>query len=124
MMVNEINIAGGVRLFLVRENQAPVSVKVRRQNPFRSPFSGCSFQPGNRPGCSSVAAVFERGEKLAESVKHLGGYASGVPIFVELLLRNRRLLARRTSGYSRLKVGCSEESLPCTLKSGSEDIRS
>src|ERR1700683_2830764 len=54
--------------------QFPVTVKLH--DPFRSPFRGCSCQPGRRRSCSSVSAV----SRANRSLRSLSIIADGTPL--------------------------------------------
>jgi len=78
MVIDQIDIAGGVRRFVEAKINRQFPVTVRLQNPFRSPLSGCSFQPGNRPSWSRVRG-FEGEQKLAHLVRHRGRHSLAFP---------------------------------------------
>jgi hypothetical protein len=82
MVVDHVNIAGGVRLFVVAENQPAVSGDSQAPKSFRLRLSGCGFQPGNRLRCSSAGDRRESGQEIFQRVtalkiieQSLDGYA-------------------------------------------------
>jgi len=75
VVVDQVNIAGGVCLFVVVEINRQFPVTVRLHDPFRSPLRGCSFQPGNRLSWSSISAV----SRANRSLRSLSAIADGTP---------------------------------------------
>src|SRR5712692_10906615 len=48
MVVDQVDVAGGVRLFVVPENQPPVSGDGQAPDPLQAPFERVQLHPGNR----------------------------------------------------------------------------
>src|SRR5208282_4460446 len=72
MVVDQINIAGRVRLFLVPENQPPVSGDGQAPRPFHVAFKRMQFPAWKPAELLQRRRGFEREKKLAQLVSHLG----------------------------------------------------
>ena len=84
MVVDQINIAGRVRLFLVPENQPPVSGDGKAPEPFQVAFEWMQLPARKQAELLQRRRGFEREKKLAQLVSHLGRNPFGVSVFVEL----------------------------------------
>src|SRR5271157_6123612 len=85
MVVDQVNIAGSVRLFVVAEDQPPVSSN--SQAPEASPVAFQGMQlPARKPvELLHLLRGLQGEQQLAQLVGHRRGHPFGVPFFVELL---------------------------------------
>ena len=85
MVVDQTNIAGGIRLFVVPENQPPVSSDSEAPRPFQVAFKRMQL-PARKPSeLLRRRGGFKGEQKLAQLVGHRGRHTLGVPIFMKLL---------------------------------------
>ena len=77
MVVDQVDIARRVRLFVVRKNQAPISCDGEAPESLQVALGGCSFR-------SKSVSGFEREQQLTRLVRHRGLHALGVVIRVEM----------------------------------------
>src|SRR5260370_10338220 len=65
MIVNEVDVAGGVRLFVVPDNQSPVSGDGHTPETFQSAFQPVPLPPSKPAHLIQVVGCLQREEKLA-----------------------------------------------------------
>src|ERR1022692_1143453 len=84
MVVDQIDIAGSVRLFVVPENQPPVSSDSQAPKSFQVAFKRMQLPAWKPAELLQRLGGFESEQKLAQLVSHRGRHPLGVPVFVEL----------------------------------------
>ncbi len=84
MVVDQINIAGRVRLFPVPEDQPPVSGDGQAPESLEVAFQRMQLPAWKPAELFQRRRRFEREQKLAQLVSHRGRHTFGVPVFVEV----------------------------------------
>ena len=84
MIVDQVNIAGGVRLFVIAEGQPPVSGDRQAPRPFQVAFERMQLPAWKPVELFQRLGGFEGEQKLAQLVSHRRCHALGVSVFMEL----------------------------------------
>jgi hypothetical protein len=84
MVVDQVNIAGSVRLFVVAENQPPVSGDGQAPESFQVAFERVQLPSWEPAELVQRLGGFEGEQKLAQLVGHRGRHPLGVAVFMEL----------------------------------------
>jgi hypothetical protein len=79
MVVDQVDVAGGVRFFVVAKSQAPVSGDGQAPESFEAAPERVQLPSWKSPG------GFEGKQKLAKLVGHRGRQPSGVAVFMKRL---------------------------------------
>src|SRR5579864_7262394 len=84
VVVDQVHIAGGVRLFVVAENQAPVSSDGQAPESFQTALERVQFPSGKPADLVEAFTGFKGEQKLAQLIHHRGWHPPGVIIRMEL----------------------------------------
>ncbi len=85
MVVDQVNIAGGVRLFVIAENQTPVSGYGQAPESFQVAFERMHLPTRKSAELVEALGGLESEQKLVQLVGHGRGHRFGVTIFMEPL---------------------------------------
>jgi hypothetical protein len=84
MVIDQVNIAGGVRVLVVPEDQPPVSCDSQAPVPFQVAFQRVQLPAGKPIELVQSVGSFQGEQKLVQLVRHRGCHPFGDPVFVEL----------------------------------------
>src|ERR1700693_5273196 len=84
VIVDQINVAGGVRPFVVPENQPPVSGNSQAPRSFPVALQRMQSPSGKAAKLLQRLGGFEGEQKLAQLIGHRGRHALGASLLVEL----------------------------------------
>jgi hypothetical protein len=84
MVVDQVDVAGGVRFFVVTKSQAPVSGDGQALESFEAALERVQLPSWKSPDLVEAVGGFEGKQKLAKLVGHRGRHPSGVAVFMKL----------------------------------------
>src|SRR6266851_5570464 len=84
MVVDQVDVAGGVRLFVVAKNQAPVSGDGQTPESFEAALERVQLPSWKPPDLVEAVSGFEGEQKLAKLVGHRWRHPFGVAVFMKL----------------------------------------
>jgi hypothetical protein len=79
MVIDQINIAGSIRLFVIAEDQAPVAGDSKTPESLQVASERVKLPTRKPTDLLKVVSIFEGEQKLAQLVAMLGGTPFGLP---------------------------------------------
>src|ERR1039458_139585 len=84
VVVDQVNIAGGIGIFVITEDQSPVSGYGHAPKSFEVTLERMQLPAGELAELFQRRSGFDGEEQLAQLVSHCRGQRTGVSVFVEL----------------------------------------
>ncbi len=84
MVIDQVDVAGGVRLFVISENQTPVSRDGQAPDPFPLAFERVKLPSGKPAELAEILGGFKGEQKLAQLVGHRRRHPLCLAVLIEM----------------------------------------